>query len=64
MFKGGGLFRLRSDLTKEPKFDTPCNHEGRTKEMHSCPFTEEIDNDDEPCCNCCENCEYECMMDI
>ena len=45
-------------------FPTPCNHEGRTEEMHSCPFAEEIWDDDSNNCNCCDECTYECTMDI
>lgn len=59
-----GLFRMISDLTKEQNHDTPCNHEGRTEEMHPCPFSEEIWEDYDDHCNCCDDCTYECMMDI
>jgi hypothetical protein len=59
-----GIFRLRKDLIEEQKFDTPCNCEGRTEEMHPCPFQEEIWDQHEDSCNCCDDCSYECMLDI
>ena len=29
-----------------------------------CPYYEEINNDHENKCNCCEECQYQCTMDI
>lgn len=40
-----------------------CQNEA-TKEMHPCPYAQEIFDDDEDVCNCCDNCTYECAMDI
>lgn len=28
---------------------------------HGCPFEEEINDDSEKLCNCCESCEESCM---
>lgn len=39
-----------------------CNNPGRP--LHTCPFAEEIHNDREILCHCCESCEYQCAMDI
>lgn len=33
-------------------------------EPHTCPYAEEINEDYESLCNCCEKCEHECVMDI
>jgi hypothetical protein len=33
-------------------------------EDHTCPFSEEIHNDYEYMCNCCDDCYHECAMDI
>jgi hypothetical protein len=33
-------------------------------ELHSCPYSLEIEEDDTPCCNCCEDCEDECAMEV
>lgn len=33
-------------------------------EDHTCPFAEEINGDFESLCNCCDDCAYECAMDI
>lgn len=37
-----------------------------TEEEHPCPYDVEINGApyDEGTCNCCEDCEYECAMDI
>ena len=35
------------------------------KELHSCPFAEEINGNDDPeFCTCCDDCRHECCMDI
>lgn len=39
-----------------------CGQEGR--DMHTCPFKDEIENDKESLCNCCENCTYDCAMEV
>lgn len=35
-----------------------------TTEAHSCPFREEIYNDTATLCNCSEEQQYQCAMDI
>ncbi len=35
-----------------------------SKEMHSCPYQEEINDDSESLCNCCDDCAHECAQDI
>ena len=39
-----------------------CGKDGL--ENHSCPFSEEIHDDSETMCNCCDDCRHECAMDI
>lgn len=36
----------------------------KTKEPHTCPYAEEIGGDYETLCNCCDDCQGECCMDI
>jgi hypothetical protein len=31
---------------------------------HTCPYAEEICGDRETLCNCCDDCTYQCAMDI
>lgn len=31
---------------------------------HTCPFAEEMDDDHESTCDCCEECTYQCAMDV
>ena len=33
-------------------------------EPHTCPYSEDIHNDKETLCTCCEKCAHECCMDI
>ena len=39
-----------------------CGHDALP--MHTCPIQEDINDDFTYECNCCEDCTYECMMDI
>ncbi len=39
-----------------------CENAGR--ELHTCPFKSEINDDNETLCNCCDDCSHECAMDI
>lgn len=44
-----------------------CNKEYRedeTVEPHTCPYAEEINDDHDTMCWCCDDCTYECAMDI
>ena len=40
-----------------------CKGAGIAQEDHECPYSSEINNDHSTC-NCCEECEYQCSMDI
>jgi hypothetical protein len=33
-------------------------------DLHTCPYKEELDNDYETTCNCCEGCREFCMDEI
>ena len=37
---------------------------GDRQTPHPCPFKAEIHNDEESLCECCDNCTYQCAMDI
>lgn len=43
-----------------------CQQCGRpvSGEAHTCPYKEDIHDDSETLCNCCDDCAYECAMDI
>ena len=32
--------------------------------LHRCPYRAEMNNDDEPFCNCCEDCTTECGYEV
>jgi len=40
-----------------------CNNSAANNK-HICPYAEEINNDSETLCNCCDSCTHECCMDI
>lgn len=40
-----------------------CN-KNDAAELHTCPFAEDVNNDTETLCDCCEECTHECEMDI
>ena len=40
-----------------------CNKNPATED-HTCPYGEEINNDFDSTCNCCDECAHECAMDI
>lgn len=42
-----------------PKCQKPTS-----KELHSCPYQCDINDDCTDHCNCCEDCTHECAMDI
>lgn len=39
-----------------------CGAEG--KELHTCPYNEDINDDSETKCNCCDDCMQQCCDDI
>lgn len=39
-----------------------CGNPGT--EEHTCPYAEDINNDSESLCNCCNECAGQCAMDI
>ena len=41
-----------------------CTCETEEIELHSCPYSEEINDNYEANCKCCEACERECREDI
>ena len=41
----------------------PINSE-KAKELHSCPYREELYNDNETLCDCGEEATHQCAMDI
>lgn len=57
-------FKLKK-VERDPNV-APCEKCGEpsTKELHGCPFSEEINNDYSENCNCCQGCTHECTMDI
>jgi hypothetical protein len=43
---------------------SPCKRcDGPGRELHVCPFEQEINNDETPC-NCCAKCTDDCSMEI
>lgn len=56
-------------MTIETEFDDGlcqgCHKNPATDDLHSCPYAEEINDDDsDDHCSCCDECAHECAMDI
>ncbi len=34
------------------------------EDLHPCPFQSDVNDDHETMCNCCPDCEHNCLMDI
>ena len=41
-----------------------CKGANDATAAHTCPFAEEINDDHESLCNCCDECTQECAWDI
>lgn len=54
---------LEERLMDMELIDCRCGKEAAIP-MHSCPYNEEIHNDSETLCTCCDTCAYECSRDI
>lgn len=51
----------------EPAGDCGSGRSGCTnepREPHTCPYAEEIHDDYETLCTCCESCTHDCVYDI
>lgn len=53
---------LRTDEC--PKKDTAYDCTNVPTELHTCPFREDVNDDSETLCTCCENCQHGCAQDI
>ena len=63
LLEGTDFYWNLEDATEEENL---CQHEcgNASEEEHTCPFREDIHNDSETLCNCCDDCSYECARDI
>ena len=41
-----------------------CKGKNDAEEPHTCPYAEDINDDHESLCTCCNDCAHECAMDI
>lgn len=42
-----------------------CDNCGKVTEgCHTCPYNEDINDDYDSLCNCCDDCSYQCIMNI
>ena len=51
-------------VVNEATAHSKCKCGDPSIEEHTCPFSEEIHGDSETMCNCCDECTYQCAMDI
>lgn len=50
-------------LPKKRKPEPKCKCGAKAAAKHVCPYACEINND-ESLCDCCEECSYQCAMDV
>lgn len=41
-----------------------CEHKDDRQPLHPCPYKEDINNDSESLCSCCDWCKQQCAYDI
>jgi hypothetical protein len=41
-----------------------CGKNPQADKLHTCPFAEQINEDKESLCNCCEDCTYTCAENV
>lgn len=46
------------------KVKCKCGKEFDELPLHTCPYQEDVNNDSEFTCNCCDECRQECCDDI
>jgi hypothetical protein len=68
---GIGKDNMRSVLESARKVITmnqpkcqKCGEPVNSDELHPCPYSEDVNNDPTPCCNCCPDCCRQCAEDI
>ena len=55
---------VMGNKSEEDTKNHSCKCGDTSIEEHTCPFSEEIHGDSETLCNCCDECTYQCAMDI
>jgi len=51
---------VKENEPKTTEIECRCGKLTATEEMHSCPYRAEKDDNTEPYCNCCADCEDNC----
>ncbi len=64
-----GIKSFRKQVSVEPvvilqKVKCKCGKEFDELPLHTCPYQEDVNNDSEFTCNCCDECRQECRDDI
>lgn len=60
----GALWFAGSSPATRTKIRIMCKRCDENTTLHTCPYAEDIRNDSESLCNCCDDCTYECAQDI
>jgi hypothetical protein len=55
---------IQAMLKREKQMSDKCNCGNEQDDEHTCPFAEDVGNDSESLCRCCEECTYQCAMDV
>jgi hypothetical protein len=51
---------MENELEKKEK----CKCGNSPQELHTCPYAEDVQGDSITLCNCCSDCENQCIADI
>jgi hypothetical protein len=63
----GSIPVLTTNNLKRDKMENiieKCRCGSDSESLHICPYQQDINGDSETLCNCCSDCEHQCMMDI
>ena len=53
-----------ADLVDVEIIKCPTCKKNPAKELHTCPFQEDVHDDSTTLCACCDECTHQCGMDI
>jgi hypothetical protein len=57
-------FKIKVSKLKEGIITCPRCEKTASEELHPCPYQCEINDDYSNYCVCCEDCTYQCHMDV
>jgi hypothetical protein len=59
----GGIIMCEKEKV-EDRCEGRCEGKNAALELHPCPYAEDVCDDHDSLCNCCEDCMEDCSMDV